>query len=233
MIKMWFTIIDIIFILYCVNIVINIIFTTRKTTINLNNSVMDAIITFLVERWPLFAIVLISVVVTVIICKWYFNRFVPTEKNVVSNQKRIDELPCAKHEEEISSIRAYLLVKYPKAFGSYAQKKSPRCLNEEGEKLFEEIGGAGFLATNAAKLMAKMEQKKPKTPLDVEFFALDTLYGMLSDDMFNDIKRWVYDSPMRRLTIDGVEKDYEVTMGDVCFVLSIPLRDLYLEMHSI
>lgn len=50
------------------------------------------------------AAILIAVVVTVIICKWYFNRFVPTEKKAENNQKRFEELPCAKHEEEISSI---------------------------------------------------------------------------------------------------------------------------------
>ena len=85
-----------------------------------------------------------------------------------SNQKRLETLPCAKHDEEISSIRAYLLVKYPKAFGTFAQKKSPRCLNEEGQRLFEEIGGAAFLEANGTTLIARMEQKKPKTPLDVE-----------------------------------------------------------------
>lgn len=193
---------------------------------------MDAIVTFLMERWPVLAGVLIAVVVTVIICKWYFNRFVPTEKKADNNQKRFEALPCAKHEEEISSIRTYLLVKYPKAFGTYAQKKSPRCLNDEGRRLFEEIGGAAFLETNGAKLIARMEQKKPKTPLDVELYALDVLYGMLNDDMFNGLKRWVYDCPVRKLVVDGEEKAYEVTLNDVCFVLSIPLRDLYFEIHT-
>ena len=192
---------------------------------------MDAVVTFLLERWPIIAIVLIVVVLTVMICKWYYCRFVSTEQKVDGNQKRIDDLPCARHEEEIASIRAYLLAKYPKAFGTYAQKKSPRQLNNEGRRLFEEVGGAAFLETNGACLIKRMEQKKPKTPLDVEQFALDVLYGMLNDDIFNGIKRWVYEAPMRRIVVDGKEKDYEVTLNDVCFVFSIPLRDLYLELH--
>ena len=192
---------------------------------------MDAIVTFLTERWPMLAVVIIAVAVTIMVCKWYYSRFVPMEQKVDSNQKRIEDLPCARHEEDIASIRAYLLAKYPKAFGTYAQKKSPRRLNEEGERLFKEVGGAAFLEANGAALMKRMEQKKPKTPLDVEQFALDVLYGALNDDMFIEIKRWVYDVPMRKLTIDGKEKDYEVTMNDVCFVLSIPLRDMYLELH--
>ncbi len=31
---------------------------------------------------------------------------------------------------------------------------------------------------------------------------------------------------------DGEEFDYSVTMDDVCFIISIPLRDGYLEAHK-
>ena len=57
------------------------------------------------------------------------------------------------------------------------------------------------------------------------------LYDHLDDDMFNGMKKWVYNSPSRKLMIDGKEQDYTVTMNDVCFVLSLPLRDMYLEKH--
>lgn len=57
------------------------------------------------------------------------------------------------------------------------------------------------------------------------------LYDHLDDDMFNDMKKWVYNSPSRKLMIDGKERDYTVTMNDVCFVLSLPLRDMYLELY--
>lgn len=44
------------------------------------------------------------------------------------------------------------------------QKKSPSQLNEEGERIFEELGGASFLEANGLRLMDEMEQKKPKLP---------------------------------------------------------------------
>ena len=219
------------FIQFCINYKICVIFALKNSSVKYNNITMDAVVAFILERWPVLAAILAAVVVTVVICRWYFSRFIPTEKTAEANRKRFDELPCSRHEEEITSIRAYLLVKYPKAFGTYAQKKSPRRLNKEGERLFEEMGGAAFLEANGTRLMDVVEKKHPKTPLDVELFALDALYGLLNDDMFNDIKRWVYDCPVRKVNVDGVEKDYEVTINDVCFVLSIPLRDMYLEFH--
>ncbi|MBO6025627.1 MAG: hypothetical protein J6P73_00070 [Bacteroidales bacterium] len=49
--------------------------------------------------------------------------------------------------------------------------------------------------------------------------------------MFNGLKRWVYNAPARKTVVDGVEKDYEVTLDDVFYILGIPLRDMYLEFH--
>ena len=41
---------------------------------------MDAIVTFLMERWPVLAFVVAASVVTFLITKWYYNRFLPSEK---------------------------------------------------------------------------------------------------------------------------------------------------------
>lgn len=193
---------------------------------------MDAIVTFLMERWPVLAAIIIAVVITIMLCKWYYGRFVQIETKTEKNEKQLEDLPCAQHEKQIYSIRDYLYAKYPKAFEPYMmQKKSPSQLNEEGERIFEELGGASFLEANGPRLMDEMEQKKPQTPFDVELFARSVLFDSLSDPAFNDIKRWVYEAPMRKQTIDGVEKTYVVSIDDVVFVLSIPLRDLYLKYH--
>lgn len=199
---------------------------------------MDAIITFLVERWPVLAAIIIAVAVTIFVCRWYYNRFVPAEKKANDNEKRIDNLPCSKHDEMFASIkedlaviRTYLTTKYPTAAPVFSQKMSPRSLNDAGKKLLEDIGGSAFLSENKDVLVACIDEKKPKTALDVEEAALLVLYDHLDDDMFIGMKKWVYSSPSRKVMIDGIERDYTVTMNDVCFVLSLPLRDIYLELH--
>ena len=222
---------------------------------------MDAIISFIVERWPFLAVILVVVAITILICKWYFSRFVSVEKNSEEATARIKELEEARkyHEESwrrhdehmkeldehlkelkktnaklfefIIEIRTFLATKFPEFGTMVAAKNSPRKLTEEGIRLFNDIGGKAFLEINGAKLMAKIESEEPKTPFDVELSALGSLYAHLNDDMFNDLKRWVYYSSPRKMIIDGKEQNREITMCDVCFVVSIPLRDMYLEAH--
>lgn len=209
---------------------------------------MDAIITFLVERWPWLVVAIVLVAVTIVICKWYFGRFVPTEKKAAEADaklgkvdelgKTVDALPCSKHDESfakimeaITEIKTFLIVKNPKTATLFALKHSPLSLNEEGKKLFEDIKGEEFLSANKETLIACIDGKTPKTALDVEESALEVLYEHLDDDMFIGMKQWVYNSPSRKLMIDGTERDYTVTMNDVCFVLSLPLRDMYLGLH--
>ena len=123
------------------------------------------------------------------------------------------------------------MIKNPSAATAFSVKKSPRKLNDAGERLFEDISGKEFLEANKEFLLNEIEQKLPKTALDVETTASEVLFENLQNDIFNRMKNWVYNSPMRTLTINGEEKDYAVTIGDVCFVLSIPLRDMYLQNH--
>ena len=54
---------------------------------------MDAIVTFLMERWPVLAFVVAASVVTFLITKWYYNRFLPTEKKTEKNEKQLEDLP--------------------------------------------------------------------------------------------------------------------------------------------
>lgn len=195
---------------------------------------MNAIIAFFVKRWPILAVAIVVAVAVWYFSRWYHRRFLKLEDEA----KKIDELPCAKHDEMFASIkedlaviRTYLTTKYPTSAPVFSQKMSPRKLNKAGEDLLEDIGGMDFLNTNKEALIACIDEKTPKTALDVEESALLVLYDHLDDDMFNGMKKWVYNSPSRKLMIDGKERDYTVTMNDVCFVLSIPLRDMYLEIH--
>ena len=98
---------------------------------------MEANFTFMAERWPFMAAILIAVTLTVFVCKWYYGRYIQTEKKADDNEKRINTLPCTKHEKEISRIRDYLLAKYPKAFGEYELKKARENSARKAENYFQ------------------------------------------------------------------------------------------------
>lgn len=133
-------------------------------------------------------------------------------------------------KEDIAAIKAVLVQKFPNAANVFSMKKSPRRLNETGEKLFADIHGEEFLQKNKDFFFSKIDAMKPKTALDVENAANFACSGYTDEDMFNDIKDYVYNAPS--ITIkdeDGKERLYDITLGDVCYVLSLPLRDMYLK----
>ena len=172
--------------------------------------------------------------------------------------KRIDDLPCPhhtskidKHDEQFADTRALmsrmegqleLLVqnsiekgnrKIKKKSGlAFSAKHSPRQLNGNGIELLNDCGGKEFLETNMDFFIGKMEKLQPKTALDVEDMALAVLQTHTNEDMFIPLKSWVYNAPSREIkNPNGSTRIQDVDLDDVIFVLSLPLRDKYLELH--
>ena len=141
-----------------------------------------------------------------------------------------DDLQGVKND--IISIKAVLISNFPNAEKIFSMKHSPLRLNEIGERVFNEINGAKFLEENKDFFLSQIEQKAPKTALDVEQTAKLTCTINTDNDIFNDIKNYVYNAPSLQLTNEeGKKQTYNISMYDICFILSLPLRDMYLEAH--
>ncbi len=191
----------------------------------------DAILDWLAGNYPFLIVAIIIAAIVWIVARFYYTRFKKIEQDV-------SELPCIHHEEsfkkimeELSVIRTYLVTRNPKSASLFSEKMSPRRLNIAGRNLLNDIDGTSFLEENEDDLFRMIEEKQPKTALDVEIAANEVLIENLDSDIFNRLKLWVYNSPTRKLTIDGEERDYAITMNDICFILSLPLRDMYLDAH--
>lgn len=128
----------------------------------------------------------------------------------------------------VASINGFLSSEISKEFNlSGTNKNSPRTLNERGLKLFNDVDGKNFLEKNKDDFFAYLDRLAPKTAYDVENEALMALMTKTSTDMFIPIKSFLYNCP--EIELNG--KPYEITLADVCRVLYIPLRDMYLEAH--
>lgn len=170
---------------------------------------------------------------------WIIVELLKLGKSVGRIEGIVDKLPCESHSDFIREIRSDLLeertflkTKFPTAKAVFSEKHSPSTLNENGLKLYSDVDGDAFLSDNGDYFLQKMESKKPKTALDVENLAAEVLVLSSNEDMFNRIKSFVYNYP----ALDIVDKSgdrikYEVALGDVCFVLSLRLRDMYLQKH--
>ncbi|MBQ8223655.1 MAG: hypothetical protein IJZ87_10015 [Bacteroidales bacterium] len=213
---------------------------------------MDVILNYLVEKWPAFVIVIITACVVWRFARWY-NRLEKVEEKVddlpcenhedlyprfVNTEEKVNTLPCSKHDdifqdirEQLVEIRTILTIKSPKVANTFSQKESLRELNKAGIELFSDIQGEEFLNQNKDIFIKGIDNKNPKTALDVEESALEVLFTLTDNDMFIRIKNWVCNCSTRKIIVDGVEKKYDITMSDVCFVLSLPLRNMYLDLH--
>lgn len=133
-----------------------------------------------------------------------------------------------KQQERLTRIEDMLMIKHKDASNYFAAKKSPRALNSLGLKVFADMHGQDFLNKNKAILFSKITEAAPKTALDVETAALNACISVSNMDIFNDIKVFVYNYPSIPIK-DG--ENTEVKLDDAIFILSLPLRDMYLQEH--
>lgn len=178
-------------------------------------------------------------------------------ERIIATETKVDALPCPhhadrieKHDEQISDIKALsnrieakleLLIEtlIPKENEDTTQiaetlsrKHSPRTLTEVGVKLLKDSGGEHFLKLNMDYFIKKIEDIAPKTAFDVESLAMRVLLLNRNDDRFIPLKNWVYNAPLQDIPdADGNPRKIDVKLDDVIFVMSLPLRDRYLELH--
>ena len=160
--------------------------------------------------------------------------------------KRTEHASCKAHDEELTSlksavtsvkedvvaIKSLLLMKHKGASALFSMKNSPRQLNELGSRLFSEIHGQDFIDRNKEFLFSKIDAFRPQTALDVENAAHMACTAYTDNAIFNDLKTFVYNSPSYKVTdAEGRERLYDLALSDVCFVISLPLRDMYLAEH--
>ena len=167
---------------------------------------------------------------------WIIIELLKLNKSVGRLEARLDKLASTNDSHDISirklqmemlKVRTFIKTKFPTSQTVLSEKKSPAQLNEFGRKLFADMGGSDFLSKNGIYLLQKMEEKNPKTAFDVESTAHEVLILATNEEMFNKIKNKVYNYPyMDILKRDGEMVKYEVSLADVCFVLSLSLRDM-------
>lgn len=191
----------------------------------------NAIFKWVADNYPELIVYGLVAIAVWLIARFYFSRYRTVENKVKS-------LPCERNADRFNEINfkldriiTYLSTKYPTSASVFSFKQSPRRLNDTGKSLLQQCGGDAFLEKNSPSLIKMMEASNPKTALDVETLAYEVLISNQNLDIFNDIKQWVYNSPSWELIVSGNKESYSITMGDICFVLSIPLRDKYLAEH--
>ncbi len=198
---------------------------------------MDATLNWLAANYPLLFIFL----VIFLIGWWARGVLSKLENRVTKCEEKESEFATViekiginfdKVRENIQSIKDYLVNKDQSATSILAMKNSPMVLNDNGSMIYNIVNGDRFITENQDVLLSRIADKKPRTLLDVEIAAKEVCLDLLSNPIFDGIKNIVYNHPAVKIKKeDGTESDYVFTIADVCFVLSLPLRDIYLKVH--
>lgn len=111
------------------------------------------------------------------------------------------------------------LVQWTKIIANkYAPAHSPRELNGAGTAILEESGIRQIIDSNIQRFISYLEQKKLKTPLDIEQQCFYALKEIESTEMVNPIKTYLYSHPNREI-------------NTIFFIGSIYLRNIYKDRH--
>lgn len=186
---------------------------------------------WIADNYPGLLLAFIAAIITYFSTRWYYKELKPIKNDV-------KHLPCSERgktlddiKDTLTIIRTYIATLDPERASLFSKKASPRKLNPTGEELLKNCKGVDFISDNKNILFGWLDAKNPKTALDLEKASFEILVENLEEDIFNPLKNWVYNSPSMKVEVDGETKDLAVSLRDVCFVISLPLRDIYLEQH--
>jgi hypothetical protein len=103
-----------------------------------------------------------------------------------------------------------------------------------GKILFEQTPSKQLVDNNNEYLLSELGKENPLTAFDVEDMAFKIMLRNINHPMYNDLKIYLYNAPETISIKDpqtDEEKNIEFNMSVAMQLMSIYLRDLYLDVH--
>lgn len=187
-----------------------------------------------------------------IIATWRVSKYHTKLEEI---KDKVEKLPCDKHKDDIRDsgqrynelqrivsstndmvveINKWLMKFDNDMIDKLAKKASPLKMTPLGEVLFEKSSAKKTIDNNIDFLIKELEDINPQTAYDVEEEALSYLLRNMGNEIFTDIKQFLYYSPdtiQLKDPVSGEDKDVRLSMQSIIKLMSIYLRDLYLKKH--
>ena len=208
---------------------------------------MNAVLAYLLNYLPWAAVIVIAVWATWRVSKYHLQLEIMTEK--------VGCLPCEQHKEDLRQaalrfdelqhtvnstndlvveINKWIMKVDNNMIDKLARKASPLKMTPLGEILFQESFAKESMDKHMDYLLQELEQTDLPTAYDVENESLNLLLRNMSHEVFNPIKQYLYYSPEVIVLKDpesGEDKEVTISMLYIVKLMSIYLRDKYLEKH--
>ena len=133
--------------------------------------------------------------------------------------------------ERMNAISVLIDRVYDKYFkdSHLSKRKSPKQLTDAGMELLNMSGGKECIDKHADLFISAIADRTPRVPYDVERLSMEVILARTENEVFDDIKNFIYNSS-ETIELDG--KSVEVNIFSIGFVMSIYLRDIYLEKQK-
>lgn len=160
--------------------------------------------------------------------KFYFIRFRDLEKksdDISSISKKIDdklEPTLVKINSTLDRISRYIITK-DSLDPAFFSTNSPVELNTLAKELLDKSGGKAFVDNTLDFLISKIEERNPKSILDIQQLAVSVIFDLVDTEAFSKIKDFVYQNPRYQ----GQDVDVPVIIN----IIALHLRNKYFERH--
>lgn len=148
------------------------------------------------------------------------------EGSIVGVNKSINNMQIS-----VISLITYLKTKDEKFDTTLFKTQSPIQLTDLGNMVLSDIGGKKTIEDNLGELISNMEKQEFKSGLDVQNYASVLIMNMFNDEMFTNIKNYMFTHPVYKYTINKEELELPLDITTVNTILGIHLRDKYFEKH--
>ncbi|KAA6348661.1 hypothetical protein EZS27_003894 [termite gut metagenome] len=212
---------------------------------------MDAVISYLLEWLPTATIAIIAIGIICFVCWKAFEYHTGIQKT----KEKVDNLPCEANKNVLDEVKKELkylektvqstndivtdIAKWimrtdNNMINTLVKKQSPLKILPIGYLLLDKSNAKNAVDKYIDFLIGELEKENPQAPYDVEDKALTVLVKNTSHELFSEIKSFLYNSPETIKLIDPDtkdEKEIKLSMQIITKLMSIYLRDKYLELH--
>lgn len=208
---------------------------------------MNALISYLLEQAPWFVAIAIAAYTA-----WKISKY---HTRLENTQDKVKDLPCDKHQENIQKsnnlyqelqktvtstndmvleISKWIMKFDNDMINNLAKKASPLKMTSIGKIVFEQSGAKRTIDENKDFLFNEIDAIHPSIAAAVEEESFSVLMRNIGHTMFGEVKQYLYYSPETiqvKNPDTGEEEDVKLSMQSILSLMSIYLREEYLNKH--
>lgn len=182
---------------------------------------MEIVLNYLITYYPQVGGYLLAAFVLAFVV-WKISKFYlttqTTNKDFLSIKATIEDIRSG-----FSTLNQVLLEKNVISNSCFSSSNSPRAINQLGIKLMHDSGADKLFQDMKTELIRELENAKFDSFLELEQESLDVLLKKMNDTRFKRIQNFAFEHPKY--------EEVDLTYIDILHILSLKLRDAYLEKY--